>query len=117
MKSHNKIDPAVAKIQRATANKTCSLPIHVSVTVGSRVVAFAVVKPKTQGEYLRLKANRTESGSAFTVKADNYEGSLYAQLFLDGKELSLGVEPFGRVITHAMLRINDVVIDKIIPSV
>lgn len=103
-----KLDPRIAKIQKAAANKGNNKSIHISVTVGSRVLCYAEVTPKNNSELLRLKSNRgtTDGLTAISTKLENDEGSVMAQLFVDNKELTFGTQYFGRVINHAVIRIN-----------
>jgi hypothetical protein len=116
MKRRNKLDPQVAKVMNAVASQSNSKKIHISLTVGKRVVCYADVTPKTTGDYCRILANRSAADSdltAISCQVENNEGELCAQMFLDGKVLTYGHEPFGRVIEHAILRINGKYADKI----
>ena len=117
MKRRGKLDPQVAKIMRKVSGKGNAKRLEVSLTVGRRVVCTAFVTPKTAGEYSRLRANRDAQDNdlnAFTAKLENVEGGeLCAQLFMDGKELTFGTAKFGRVIEHAILRIDGKHTDKV----
>lgn len=118
MKKRTKVDPQVAKLQRQVASQSVSEKIHVSITVGKRVVAYASVTPSNRGEAQRLKANRHKSDpedSAFkgSIINDGERRELFAQVEVDGAVLCYDIGKFGRSIDYAWLRINNRCMEKI----
>ena len=113
----NKVDPQVAKLQRQVASQSTGEKVHVSITVGKRVVAYASVTPSNRGEFLRLKSNRSSDEearpSAFQGSIINSEDGLFAQLELDGAMLTYDIGKFGREIEYAWLRINNRTVERV----
>ena len=107
MRNRNKIDPAVAAIQKAVANKPNSVGINYSLTVGQRVITEYTVVPKTGAEYLRIKSDRghEEGVPAITAEIINdSETGCFGSISLDGKILCYSIAQFGRAIDYAWLR-------------
>lgn len=116
---NRKIDPQIAKVQRAVSNQSVSEKVQVSITVGKRVVASATVQPSNRGELLRLKANRPKDEEAYptafsgTIVNDLERRELYAQVEVEGAILNYGIGKFGRSIEYAWLRINGRCVERI----
>ena len=118
MKNRRKVDPQIAKIQRAVSNQSVSEKVQVSITVGKRIVASATVQPSNRGELLRLKSNRhktDDQDDAFkgTIINDSERRELFAQLECDGAVLCYDIGKFGRGIDYAWLRINNRCVQKV----
>ena len=112
---NRKEDPFIAKIQKQAASAQNNQVLHLSVTVGKRVVCYKAIRPSTQAEYIRLKANRAvdEDMNAFSAKLLNSEEGLFCELHAEGRMLAYDLGKFGREIEYGWLRINNRLIEKV----
>ena len=119
MKRRPKVDPMVAALRKKMGRQVNTEKIHVSVTVGKRVLAYTSVTPKTRDDFYRVKNNRSNDeearATAFSASIinDAETKELFAEIELDGKVLTYDLGRFGRTIDYAWLRINNRTVERV----
>ena len=106
--SANELRNAVRRAQKL--NKGLNYrPLFFSLTVGRRVICEGKMTPRTEADYIRLKA-----GKGLTASAVN-EGTreLFGQISVDGESFKWGLARFGRRIDNVCLRVNRRIIRRV----
>jgi len=109
MDASKKMGAIVKAHMKAAAQAKNEQTLHISLTVGQRVLNHVAIKPATVSQYLAIK----NGGGHIVASISNTEDGCYGELAIDGKVHYAMPEKFGRVIEYAILRINERVIGKV----